>query len=391
MFFLKFAEAAKEAFSHHRATLLEVVASHDLQGGAPLGDGDGVAAVGVEMNPLGEGLGDLVGGDDGGERGAVADAFGHDDDVGLDALGLEAPEGLAGAAEARLDLVGDADTTGGAHVFVNFLQVAVGKDDGPAHALDGFSDETGDLARAGEADQLLDVGRVIFTGVRVVGGPGTAVRVGGAGELDAEGVGDVVLPGVVGGDAHRVGGAAVIRVAQGDDVVVARVGAGEHEGELVGLRAGIDEVADLEVAGHAVGQFLAVLGDAGMEIDGGNVLEPVVLLVDSGEDLGVTVADGNGDDAAKGVEITAAFLVVEVLHRPLHDHKGLAVVVKKRGGEVFFAEFQDFFRARALIGAGLVVIGRKLGSFRRCRPSRSCDGHFAIVCQWRQSCNQPRA
>ena len=89
----------------------------------------------------------------------------------------------------------------------------------------------------------------------------------------------------------------------------------------------------------------------------------------------MAVADGDGDDAAEGVEITAAFFVVEVLHRPLHDHEGLAVVVEKGGGEVFLAEFQDLFRTRALVGAGLVVIGRKLGSFRRCRPSRSGDGH----------------
>jgi hypothetical protein len=113
-----------------------------------------------------------------------------------------------------------------------------------------------------------------------------------------------------------------------------------------------------------------------MEIDGGDVLEAVVLLVDGGEDLGVAVADGDGDDAAKGVEITAAFLVVEVLHRPLHDHERLAVVVEKGGGKVFFAEFQDFFRTGALVGVGLVIVGRKLGSFRRCRPSRSGDGHF---------------
>ena len=44
---------------------------------------------------------------------------------------------------------------------------------------------------------------------------------------------DVVLPGVVGGDAHGVGGAAVVRVAESDNVVIARVGAGEHEGEFV--------------------------------------------------------------------------------------------------------------------------------------------------------------
>lgn len=130
-----------------------------------------------------------MGGDHGGERGTVANTLGHDDDVGLDALGLESPESLTGAAEAGLDFVGNADAARRTDVFINFLQVAIGKHDGSAHALDGFGDKARNFSWAGEADQLLDVGGIIFAGVRVGGGPGTAVRVGGAGELDAEGVG----------------------------------------------------------------------------------------------------------------------------------------------------------------------------------------------------------
>jgi hypothetical protein len=65
----------------------------------------------------------------------------------------------------------------------------------------------------------------------------------------------------------------------------------------------------------------------------------VVLLVDGREDLRMAVADGYGDDAPKGVEIAATFFVVKVLHRPLHEHERLAVVVKKGRGEVFLAEF----------------------------------------------------
>jgi hypothetical protein len=53
-----------------------------------------------------------VGGDDGGEGEAVADGFGHDDDVGDDAVVLEAPEIRAGAAEAGLNFIGDADAAG---------------------------------------------------------------------------------------------------------------------------------------------------------------------------------------------------------------------------------------------------------------------------------------
>jgi hypothetical protein len=51
----------------------------------------------------------------------------------------------AGPAEARLDLVGDAEAAGRADVGVGVLQVAVGIDDGPADALDRLGDEAGEL------------------------------------------------------------------------------------------------------------------------------------------------------------------------------------------------------------------------------------------------------
>ena len=68
---------------------------------------------------------------DGGEGAAVADAFGHGDDVGNDALELEGPEAPTHAAEADLDLVGNADPTGGAHGAKGGIHVALWWNDLP--------------------------------------------------------------------------------------------------------------------------------------------------------------------------------------------------------------------------------------------------------------------
>ena len=102
----------------------------------PCAQTTGIAAEGVEMNPLRQRLRDLRRGDDGGERRAVADALGHGDDVGNHALRFEAPVVRARAAEAGLHFIGDAHAAGGAHVLVGVLQIAVGENDEAADALD---------------------------------------------------------------------------------------------------------------------------------------------------------------------------------------------------------------------------------------------------------------
>ena len=140
---------------------------------------------------------------------------------------------------------------------------------------------------------------------------------------------DVVFPSVVGGDAHRGGSAAMVRVAQRNDIVVACVGTGQEESEFVSFRARVYEVTDLKFSGHAVGQFFPVLGDARVKINGGGMLEEMVLFVDRGDHLWVAVSDGDSDDTAKSVEIAATLFIEQVLHRPLHEHEWLAVVMKK--------------------------------------------------------------
>ena len=55
-----------------------------------------------------------------------------------------------------------------------------------------------------------------------------------------------VLPRAVGGKAHGVGGHAVVGVAEGEDVVVARVQPGHEHGKVVRFTAAVDKVHHLQ-------------------------------------------------------------------------------------------------------------------------------------------------
>ncbi len=303
------------------------------------------------MDAGGEGAGDLGGGDDGGERAAVADALGHGHDVGDDALGFETPVVRAGAAKAGLHLVGHAETAGGAGVGVGALKVTVREDDGAADALDGLGEEGGDAAAGAELDEVLHIVGVASAGVGVAG-VGAAVAVGHERVVHAEAARDVVFPGVMGGEAHGGLAAAVVGVAQGEHVVVAGVGARHEQGEVVGLGAGVDEVNHFEVAGETSREVAGVESDVGVEVDGRRVLDERVLGVGGGGDVRVAMADGDGDDASEAVEVAAAGLVEEPLALALHDGEGLFVVMKNARVHVGVAQGEDLVGGRAGVGDG---------------------------------------
>ena len=127
-------------------------------------------------------------------------------------------------------------------------------------------------------------------------------------------------------------------------------------GDLVGLAAGIREIADREAAplGHVLGQLLAELRDRGMQIDRRRVLEPADLLADFLDDPGMAVPDRDGDDPGEGVEVLLAGLVPDVLHVALDDHQGLAIIRDQPGREVLPAHRQHFVARRAVIRGGRV-------------------------------------
>ena len=102
-------------------------------------------------------LRDLRCGDDSAERRAVPDPFRHANDVGNNILRFETPIVRARPAETGLHFIRDADAAGGAHVFVNVLEVAIWKNHAATDTLNRFRDEAGNLTGRGVVDQALHV------------------------------------------------------------------------------------------------------------------------------------------------------------------------------------------------------------------------------------------
>ena len=128
----EFVQAGFEVRADALGVALDVVAVDDVEGGEPLRHRDGVAAEGVEVDPVLHGPGDFGAGDAGAQRSAVADPLGHGHEVGGDSPVLEAPEMLAGPAETGLDLVGDAKAAGLADDIVDDPEVFGGRGDDAA-------------------------------------------------------------------------------------------------------------------------------------------------------------------------------------------------------------------------------------------------------------------
>ena len=122
----------------------------------------------------------------------------------------------------------------------------------------------------------------------------------------------------------------MVGVAEGDHVEIPRISAGHQEREVVRLGAGVDKIADIEIAGEPGRQGSGVEGDVRVQVDRGRVLEGFVLAVRGGHDMRVTMPDAHGDDPAKTIEIPAAFFVEEVLSTAGHDHQRLPVIMVNR-------------------------------------------------------------
>src|ERR1039457_1901362 len=111
------------------------------------GDADRVAAEGVEVPDLLPELRDDLRADgDAGDRHAVAHRLAHHDEVGHDAVALEAPDGTSGAGEARLDLIGDVEASGLVH----------GVDHGPQETGRAGQDPVGGEDAVGDERRELD-------------------------------------------------------------------------------------------------------------------------------------------------------------------------------------------------------------------------------------------
>ena len=154
---------------------------------------------------------------------------------------------------------------------------------------------------------------------------------------DAQVGGQIVSPGRVGGQPHRVGTHSVVSVAKRENVVVSGVDASHHHGHVVGLGARVDEVAHFQVSRHGGDEPPGVLVDLRVEINGGRVPQLVHLGVQSGVDFRMTMTDADGDDAAEEIQIALAVGVPQPLHGTAVDVKRAGIVVSHRWAQVCVA------------------------------------------------------
>ena len=226
------AQAGRQpAAEHVRAGLQPLVADHVQHREADRGR-DRVAAEGVEvLHAVRERARDLRRRDDGAERMAVADRLAHRDDVGHDALRLEAPEVRADAPEPDLHLVGDADRAGVARVGERGLRGS--RSASSIWPAQPGSDSTMNAAASRSAQA-----------VSTSSGVGRAV----VAERAAVRVGDLAQAHVLGPARCRRAGrtctcemsisdaeVAVVRPLQREHVAAAGVGAREAQRQVVGL------------------------------------------------------------------------------------------------------------------------------------------------------------
>mmetsp|Transcript_841 Transcript_841/g.2617 ORF Transcript_841/g.2617 Transcript_841/m.2617 type:complete len:380 (+) Transcript_841:217-1356(+) len=321
---LQAGESSEEIIPDDPAVLLHSLLVDDLEHCPSRCGAHRVATVGVEVDPLLKRGRDLPRGRHSGQRQPIPDSLRHGHDVRRHAVGLEAPVVRPGPAKACLDLIRDADAPVVPDVLVRSLEVAVGEDNGTAHSLNRLREEGSNPPARRRLKHIL---HVLGVGLAVVAKP-AAVRVRVERVVDAKALGHRVLPGGVCCEPHGAEGHSVVAVPQRDHVVVTGVEPRHQDRQVVGLRPGVHKVDGVKVWRELIGELLGKVRHLVVQVDGGGVLNELVLLVHGLHELWVGVTHTDGDDAPKGVEVPPPSLVVQVLLLSLHNHHGPLVIVE---------------------------------------------------------------
>ena len=239
-----------------------------------------------------------------------------------------AGEHAAGAAHAALDFVGDEQDAVALADGSQFVEELGRRHDVAAFALDGLDEDGGDLfGREDRLEELVfeDLDAFDVAGVRLLAvSAAVAVGVGDVGDAAGQRSEALFLDGLGAGERERAHGAAVEAAEEGDELVAAGVIAGQLEGGLDGLGAGVAEVDAFGLA--AGGEGGELLGEVDhvlvIEVGAGHVDEAFGLPANGFDDARVAVA--GGDDGDAGVEVEEA-VAVDVV-----DHGAFAVVDDQR-------------------------------------------------------------
>ena len=236
---------------------------------------------------------DVLAGDDPRQRQSGRDALGHDQDVRLH-VPVADREDLAGAGEARLDLVGDQQDPVLPGDLPEPRQEPGRRDEVAALADDRLHDDRGHLVREDELVEQqvqlrLPVAGAVRRVVRPAGRP-VAVRVGGVVDGSRQRLEGAPVHVLRRRQRHRLGGAAVERVAERDDRRPPRRHARQLDGGLDGLGAGVRQEGAPWSARQEVRQAI-------VEAQPGLVVDDVLLAVEQLRGLGLH----GGHDSRMGV------------------------------------------------------------------------------------------
>ena len=208
------------------------------------------------------------------------------------------------------------------HQSASAGQEALRRHDEAALALDRLDDDRRRVVLADLGVDLVGDGAQGLLGA-VLGAARPAVGVGHrhAVELVGERPEAVLVGHVLGGQAHREVGAAVVGVVEGDDRRAAGGVAGDLHGVLDGLGAGVEQRRALLVV--AGGQLVELLADLHVLVvrrdHEAGVREGGDLLGDGVDDPLVAVADRRHGDAGAEVDELVAVGVAHDAARPLGD------------------------------------------------------------------------
>ena len=170
---------------------------------------------------------------------------------------------------------------------------------------------------------------------------GAAIAVRGQGVFDAQHLAAADAPIGLAGQVHGQGRASAVAVAQGDDLLVARVGPGQHHRVLVGLRARIGEIGRAQIPRRDLGDLFGQTHMVFVGIEGGRVDQLGGLGLGRRGHLGVVVAHAGGQDAAEEVQIFVPLHIPHPQPFAVVQGHGLRVIEQMVGPQILFLLLQD--------------------------------------------------
>src|SRR5215813_14125698 len=173
--------------------------------------------------------------------------------------------------------------------------------------------------------------------------------------MHTEAMRDIELPGAMRSESHAGSVAAVVRISQRNQIVVAGVSARHEQREIVGFRAGIDKITDLQFAGHFRRELLRVLSDVRMQINRRRVLQEFILPPRCLDHVRMTVTDADGRNATERIKISASTLVEDVLAFAFDDHQWSFVIKEYPGIQKLATQPQHLFRGWPPIRLRLII------------------------------------